>query len=53
MLDGAAHLRNIRVLVVVPGNNLNLSLAVSQGADHGLGGVEQGADPFVEWSGEL
>ena len=37
VLDGAAHLRNVGVLVVVPGNDLNLAGAVAQVDDHGLG----------------
>ena len=44
MLDGADHLRNIGVLVVVPGNDLHLAGAVAQIDDHGLGGIEQGAE---------
>ena len=41
VLDGADHLRNVGVLVVVPGNDLNLGLAVGQLVNHGLGSVEQ------------
>ena len=40
VLDGTDHLRNIGVLVVVPGHNLDLGLAVGQLVDHGLGGIE-------------
>ena len=35
MLDGTDHLRNVGVLVVVPGHDLNLGLAVGQLVDHG------------------
>ena len=48
MLDGAAHLRNVGVLVVVPGNDLNLGLAVGQSADHGLSSIEQGAEAHAD-----
>ena len=48
MHDGAAHLRNIGVLVVVPGNDLNLGLAVGQLVDHGLGSVEQRAEAHTD-----
>ena len=48
MLDGADHLRNIGVLVVVPGNDLNLSHAAGQLVDHGLGSVEQGAEGHAD-----
>ena len=41
VLDGADHLRNVGVLVVVPGNDLNQSLAVGHGSNHGLGCIEQ------------
>ena len=44
VLDGADHLRNIGVLVVVPGNDLHLAGAVAQIDHHGLGGIEQGAE---------
>ena len=43
ILDGANHLAGVGVLVVVPGNNLNLSAAVAQIHDHGLSSVKQGA----------
>ena len=45
VLDGADHLRNVGVLVVVPGNDLNLSLAVGQSANHGL--VASNREPKV------
>ena len=48
MLDGAAHLRNIGVLVVVPGNNLNLGHAAGQLVDHGLGCIEQGTEGHAD-----
>ena len=41
VLDGADHLRNVGVLVVVPGNDLNLGHAAGQLVDHGLGGMTQ------------
>ena len=41
VLDGADHLRNVGVLVVVPGNHLNLGHAAGQLVDHGLGSIEQ------------
>ena len=44
VLDGAAHLRNVGVLVVVPGDDLNLCHAAGQLVDHGLGSIEQGAE---------
>ena len=48
MLDGADHLRNVGVLVVVPGNDLNLGHAAGQLVDHGLGSVEQGAEGHAD-----
>ena len=45
VLDGADHLRNIGVLVVVPGNDLNLNLAVGQLGNHGLSSIKQGTKP--------
>ncbi len=41
VLDGANHLRSVRVLIVVPSNNLNERVAVANLADHGLVSVEQ------------
>ena len=41
VLDGANHLRSVRVLIVVPSNNLNEGVAVANLADHGLVSVEQ------------
>ena len=41
VLDGANHLRGVRVLIVVPSNNLNERVAVANLADHGLVSVEQ------------
>ena len=41
VLDGTDHLRNVGVLVVVPGNNLNLSHTAGQLVDHGLSSIEQ------------
>src|SRR5699024_838839 len=48
VLDGTDHLRNVGVLVVVPGHNLNLGLAIGQSADHGPGSVEQGAETHAD-----
>ena len=48
VLDGTDHLRNVGVLVVVPGNDLDLGLAVGQLVDHGLGSVEQGAEGHAD-----
>ena len=48
MLDGAAHLRNIGVLVVVPRHDLNLAGAVAQVDDHGLSGIKQGAKAHTD-----
>ena len=41
VLDGANHLRGVRVLIVVPGNNLNERVAVANLANHCLVGIEQ------------
>ena len=41
VLDGANHLRNIRVLVVVPRNNLNLVVVIVELQNHGLSRVEE------------
>ena len=43
VLNGADHLRGVGVLVVVPGNDLNLIGVVVDLSDHGLGGIEQRA----------
>ena len=48
MLDGAAHLAGVGVLVVVPGNDLNLSSAVAQIHDHGLSSIKQGAEAHTD-----
>ena len=48
VLDGADHLRNVGVLVVVPGNDLNLGHAAGQLVDHGLGSIEQGAEGHAD-----
>ena len=48
VLDGPDHLRNVGVLVVVPGNDLHLAGAVAQVDDHGLGGIEQGAETHAD-----
>ena len=41
VLDCTNHLRSIRVLVVVPGNNLNLIQSVAEVGNHGLSSVEE------------
>ena len=41
VLNGANHLRSVRVLIVVPRNNLNLISVVVDLANHGLSSVEQ------------
>ena len=41
VLDGANHLRNIRVLVVVPRNNLNLVVVIVELQNHGLSCIEE------------
>ena len=41
ILDGAYHLADVRVLLIVPGNNLYLIKAVAEVDDYGLGGVKQ------------
>src|SRR5699024_7381489 len=43
VLDGADHLAGVAVLVVVPGDDLDLVGVVVDLGDHGLGGVEQAA----------
>ena len=43
VLNGADHLRGVGVLVVVPGNDLNLIGVIVDLSDHGLGGIEQRA----------
>ena len=43
VLDGANHLAGVGVLIVVPGNDLNLEGVIVDLGDHGLGGVKQGA----------
>ena len=43
VLDGTNHLAGVGVLVVVPGNDLNLEGVIVDLGDHGLGGVKQGA----------
>ena len=48
VLDGADHLRNVGVLIVVPGNDLNLSQTAGQLVDHGLGSIEQGAEGHAD-----
>ena len=48
MLDGTDHLAGVGVLVVVPGNDLNLSGAVAQIHDHGLSSIEQGAETHAD-----
>ena len=48
VLDGANHLAHVAVLVVVPGHDLNLALAALELADHGLGGIEEGAEAHAE-----
>ncbi len=40
VFDGTNHLAGVAVFVVVPGNNLNLAVAVFHVDDHGLGCVE-------------
>ena len=44
VLDGTDHLGSVGVLVVVPGDDLNLIGVVIDLGDHGLGGVEQGTE---------
>ena len=41
VLDGADHLAGVGVLVVVPGNYLNLIEVVGNLGNHGLGSVEE------------
>ena len=48
VLDGANHLAGVGVLVVVPGNDLNLGVAVRQGQDHGLRCIEQGTEAHTD-----
>ena len=48
VLDGADHLGGVGVLVVVPGNDLDLRVAVLHVDDHGLGGIEQGAEAHAD-----
>ena len=48
VLDGADHLAGVGVLVVVPGNDLNLGVAVRQGQNHGLRCIEQGTEAHTD-----
>ena len=48
VLDGADHLRNVGVLIVVPGNDLNLRGAVLERHRHSLSGIEQGAEAHAD-----
>lgn len=41
ILNGANHLRSIRILVVIPGNNLNLIKTVAKRGNHCLSSVKQ------------
>ena len=41
VLNGANHLRSVRVLIVVPSNNLYERVAVTDLRNHGLVSVEQ------------
>ena len=41
VLDGTNHLAGVGVLVVIPGNNLNLGCAVVKRQNHGLSGIKQ------------
>ena len=41
VLDCTNHLRSIGVLVVIPGNNLNLIQSVAEIGNHGLCGIEE------------
>lgn len=42
VLDGTDHLRGVGVLVVIPGNNLDLIETFREFDDHGLGGIKEG-----------
>ena len=44
VLDGADHLAGVAVLVIVPAYDLHLIGILVQLGDHGLGGIEQGAE---------
>ena len=48
ILDGTDHLAGVGVLVVVPGDDLNLRIAVGKRQDHGLRGIEQGAEAHAD-----
>jgi hypothetical protein len=41
VLNGANHLRSVRILIVVPSNNLDERVAVTDLRNHGLVSVEQ------------
>ena len=51
VLNGSNHLAGVGVLVVVPGNNLNLVQVIRDLANHGLGCVEQGAVLHADYVG--
>ena len=48
ILDGSDHLAGVGVLVVVPGNNLNLIETVAEVADHGLGSIKERTEAHTD-----
>ena len=48
VLDGADHLRSVGVLVVIPSDDLDLIEAFADFGDHGLGGIEEGAEAHAD-----